>query len=105
MRFINLKVHQKTKKQKNEQGQVLGLQSATHAKFHDMKEPINVLLGIEENTELWFGFANGDIGILKLETKTLPKRWRAHPGGVLSLEMGTNTVWSGEHYVLDHYPS
>lgn len=84
---------------------MLGLQSATYVMFHDIKEPINVLRGINENTELWFGFASGDIGILKLDNKTLFKRWKAHPGGVLSIELGTNTVWSGEHYVLDHYPS
>lgn len=84
---------------------MLGLQSATNEVFHDMKEPINVLHETIENTELWLGFANGDITILKLENKTVPKRWRAHPGGVLSIVMGTNTIWSGEHYVLDHYPS
>jgi hypothetical protein len=100
MRFIS-----RCTKGESKRGRVLGLQSATNVMFQDLKEPINVLHETLKDTELWLGFASGDITILKLANKSLPKRWRAHPGGVLCIQKGTNTVWSGEHYVLDHYPS
>lgn len=77
----------------------------TYTKFSNgFNVPINVLQGTREGKDMWLGFSNGDIAIMSIESTIIGFRWRAHPGGVSCIVAGTNSVWSGDYYVLDYFP-
>lgn len=81
------------------------MQAAKSEKFHDgFGLPINVLQSANDGKDIWIGFSDGDIAIMNIEKKVVGTRWKGHPGGVSCIVAMTNSVWSGDHYVLDHFP-
>lgn len=59
-----------------------------------------MLQGANEGHDVWLGFSNGDIAIMGIQKKSVGTRWKAHPGGVSCIVAMTNSVWSGDFYVL-----
>lgn len=80
------------------------LQTGVVSKIHEgMGELINILQGTNDEREVWIGFSHGDLAIFEMENNIVGSRIRAHPGGVTSIIAKTNSMWSGEHYVLNTF--
>ena len=77
------------------------VQTGVASKIHNgLDEPINTLEGANDGKELWIGFSHGDLAILEMDNNSVGPRIRAHPGGVTTIIAKTNSVRSGEHYLL-----
>lgn len=81
------------------------LQEATCVKIHDgiSSVPINVLEASNQGKEIWIGFSDGSLAIMNIAKTTIGIPWKGHPSGVSCLVAMTNSVWSGDHYVLNYF--
>ncbi|KAL2643067.1 hypothetical protein R1flu_010654 [Riccia fluitans] len=70
---------------------------ASRATFYDgLGAPVNVVVGVNENKDIWAGLANGNIMILNLETKSLKGQIiHAHDAAVNCITVGIQCAWSG----------
>ncbi|KAL3696300.1 hypothetical protein R1sor_010376 [Riccia sorocarpa] len=70
---------------------------ASRTTFYDgLGAPVNVVVGVNENKDIWVGLANGNIMILNLETKTLKGQMiHAHDAAVNCIAVGIQCAWSG----------
>lgn len=83
----------------------MGMQAATHVKFHDgFGVPINVLEGANDGKDIWIGFSDGDMAIMNIVNKSIGTRWKGHSSGVSCMVGMTHSLWSGDHDVLDYFP-